>query len=414
LPRSRARRLSAARRATLRDMSLDPEPLYVPRPPTILMVDDRPANLVALGAVLAPLGCPLISAGSGEEALKHLLDSEVAVILLDVQMPGLDGFETAKLIRARERTRHIPILFVTAINRDEAHVFRGYLEGAVDYLMKPLDPDILRSKVSVFVQLFTRGEALREKDALLHRRAQEAWKDELLSAMSHELRTPLNAILGWVQLLRGGGLAELQQRRGLEVIERNARAQAQLISDVLDASRIVTGTLLLERGPVDLGAITGEAVEAARPSAVEKRVALTAEIEDTTKLEFVGDAERLRQVVRNLLANAIQFTPAGGCVGVRLHASPEEVVIAVTDTGQGIRRELLPQIFERFRGGEATAGMRHGLGLGLFITERLCALHRGRIIAESPGEGRGATFTVHLPRAAGPAGARSRARGSAR
>ncbi len=383
-------------------MSREHEPLYKARPPTILMVDDRPANLIALGAVLAPLECPLVSASSGEAALKHLLDAEFAVILLDVQMPGMDGFETAKLIRARERTRHIPIIFVTAINRDAAHVFRGYQEGAVDYLTKPFDPDILRSKVKVFVQLFARGESIREKDALLHRRAEEAWKDDLLGAMSHELRTPLNAILGWIQLLRGGGLAEAQQRRGLEVVERNALAQAQLISDVLDASRIVTGTLHLDVAPVDLGAITGASVEAARSRAEEKGVTLTADIEETAAIPYEGDPERLAQIVGKLLANAIQFTPTGGSITVRLRCAPTEVVITVADTGQGIRRELLPEVFDRFRAAQSTVRARPGLGLGLFITQRLSALHRGRVIVDSPGEGQGATFRVHLPRG-GPA-----------
>jgi signal transduction histidine kinase/DNA-binding response OmpR family regulator len=225
-------------------------------------------------------------------------------------------------------------------------------------------------------------------------------KDEFLATLSHELRTPLNAIVGWVRLLRSGTLDQATGRRALEVIERNVNHQSKLITDLLDISRIISGKLTLELAVVDLTAIVASVVETMRPSAEAKGVVVTMELAPGA-VPVDGDAERLRQVVANLLSNAVKFTPKEGRVTVRLERTDDEARLAVGDTGKGIAGEFLPHIFERFRQADATSTRAEaGLGLGLAIIRHIVELHRGRVHAESPGEGRGASFTVTLPIAA--------------
>ncbi|MCU0683350.1 MAG: response regulator [Polyangiaceae bacterium] len=683
-------------------------------PSKILLVDDQPQNLLALEAILEPLGERLVRAISGPEALKHLLTDEFAVILLDVQMPGMDGFETATLIKEREKTRHVPIIFLTAINKAEQYIYRGYNVGAVDYIAKPFDAEILRSKVSVFVDLYKKNKKVHEQAELLraarerevaelrrlgeeryrslaesmpqivwtadaggtltygnrrwfdcakrppgeadalawravlppedgerfeadwwravqagqnweaefrfgspgsgyrwhlvravpcldaggqigswigtstdiddrrraedrlrllseasrllasastgegglvevarlaiatladycsvdlvdeegvargavvvHRdearvgaaeqilraldeapggpfgaaramktkRAQhltelprevaealqgrpalrEAYemagfcsslsvplvargrvlgaltvalagagghlgpddlvliedlarraalaldsarlyavaererstlaeahraKDEFLATLSHELRTPLNAMLGWVQLLRTEDPDQATLRRGLETLERNTKAQAQLIEDLLDISRIITGKLALQPRPVQLAPVLESAVEVLRSAANAKGVELVTAI--APHRGFVrGDPDRLQQVVWNLLSNAVKFTPKGGIVRVVLDDDERGARLRVIDNGQGIRHDFLPYVFDRFRQADGTSARAHGgLGLGLAIVRHLIELHGGQVEASSEGLGYGSTFTVTLP-----------------
>jgi PAS domain S-box-containing protein len=225
-------------------------------------------------------------------------------------------------------------------------------------------------------------------------------KDEFLATLSHELRTPLNAILGWAQLLRAGGMSEEEVAQGVETIERNARAQGQLVEDLLDLSRIISGKLRLEVVAVDLPAVIAAALDAARPAADAKGIRVESQVDGDVGA-IRGDPNRLQQVAWNLLSNAIKFTPAGGEVRVRLGAAPDgQAELAVSDTGQGIRPELLPYVFDRLRQGDATLTRKHGgLGLGLSIVRHLVELHGGTVAAASEGEGRGATFTVRLPSA---------------
>ena len=221
-------------------------------------------------------------------------------------------------------------------------------------------------------------------------------KDEFLAVLSHELRTPLNAILGWARMLRAGTLKDEDVPRALETIERNAQAQAQLIEDLLDVSRIVSGKLRLEMRPVDLGDVVEEALDTVRPTADARGVTLTTALAPVGPVS--GDAQRLQQVVWNLLSNSIKFTPAGGNVHVRVDQSGSMVRIAVSDTGQGIDPQFLPHAFDRFQ--QASGGgkpRRAGLGLGLAIVRHLVEAHAGTVKAHSEGPGRGATFTVELP-----------------
>lgn len=243
-----------------------------------------------------------------------------------------------------------------------------------------------------------RAETLdREQEA--RRRAEEAnrLKDDFLATISHELRTPLNAIIGWSGILRTGEADRDTTRRGLDTIERNARSQARLVEDLLDVSRINEGTLRLEEGVVDLARTVETCVETLRLAADAKGIEMSAAIDPETG-QVSGDAGRLRQVILNLVSNAIKFTPAGGTVTVRLGRYDGGVFVSVADTGKGISPEFLPHVFERFRQADSTSSRGHGgVGLGLAIARQLVELHGGTLEAESAGEGMGATFTVRLP-----------------
>jgi len=251
-----------------------------------------------------------------------------------------------------------------------------------------------------------RRAALAVDNALLfteaHRARAEAEsanraKDEFLATVSHELRTPLNAIVGWSHMLRTRSFDAATTQRALETIERNAKAQAQLVEDILDVSRIITGKLRLEVQPVDLAAVIDAALDSVRPAAEAKEIRLQAVL-DPHAGPVSGDTSRLQQVVWNLLSNAVKFTPRGGRIQVRLERADSQVEIIVADTGQGITPGLLPYVFDRFRQGDSTSTRLHGgLGLGLAIVRHLVELHGGTVTAESGGEGQGATFRVRLP-----------------
>jgi signal transduction histidine kinase/DNA-binding response OmpR family regulator len=587
----------------------------------ILMVDDSPTNLLALESILHAPDRNLVSASSGDDALRYLLDYEVAVILMDVYMPELDGLETAELIRRRDRSRNIPIIFLTADSTGGRHLSRGYSLGAVDYIVKPIEPDILRSKVAVFVELFKKtrevkrqAELLEEKNQQLENanlarlnmlinlgqelaaehhparvlekfchsarqivEAQESavavinpdgetlsyffrstasedtishngvppvadralkylvanrrplrltdtddllrsngktsdlvhsflgapilsgaglrgWiyllnklnaddfseaderlaatlatqvasayenamlysdaqrhagdlqleiaerkqaeeerakllireraaraeaeqanqtKDEFLATLSHELRTPLSAILGWSHLVRSGKLDEDQLMRAFETIERNARSQSQLIDDLLDVSRIITGKLQIEARPLDLCGVIEAAGDAVRPSVEAKGIQFEMLL-DAEACVVRGDANRLQQIFWNLLSNAIKFTPAGGRVSVGVRRVGPRVEVSVSDSGIGITSEFLPYIFDRFRQADGSTTRVHGgLGLGLSIVRHLLELHDGDIEVQSEGRDKGATFIVSLPLAPAKSAAIENARAAA-
>jgi signal transduction histidine kinase len=385
----------------------------------ILLVDDHPENLVVLEATLAKLGQNLVKACSGQQALKCLLEQDFAVILLDVQMPQMNGFETAALIRQRERSRHTPIIFLTALSDSDALKVEGYALGAVDYLLKPIDPVILTSKVAVFVDLFKKNievqqqaaqlvaknlEVLRAEAARQQAEAANRLKDEFLAIVSHELRTPLNAILGWSQLLLGRKFDETKTLQALQTIERNAKLQTQLIEDILEISRLIRGEVRLVKQPINMINMIESTIESLRSLAEEKEIQLKTELDPAAEMAF-ADVERLRQIVRNLLTNAIKFTPAQGQITVKLSickssslSEPSFTQLQVIDTGIGIPADFLPYVFDRFRQADSSSTRSYGgLGLGLAITHQLVNLHQGRILVDSKGKGQGTTFTVHLP-----------------
>src|SRR6185503_17380129 len=224
-----------------------------------------------------------------------------------------------------------------------------------------------------------------------------ATKDEFLATLSHELRTPLNAMLGWTHLLRSGALSGDMRQRALEALERNGRAQAQLVDDLLDVSRIVSGRLQLKADDVELGGILSSSIETVRPAAAAKKLTIRMLIPDSHVM-VSGDPDRLRQVFWNLLTNAVKFTPSGGAIEVELKAAADGADIEVRDTGAGIPRDFLGHVFERFRQADSSHSRRHGgLGLGLAIVRHLVEAHGGSVGVDSPGEGLGAKFTVRLP-----------------
>ena len=551
-----------------------------PRTPlaSVLLVDDTPANLLVLAAVLKPLGARLVEAKSGAEALECVRREPFAAVLLDVQMPEMDGFEVARRMRETEHGREVPILFLTAIHRDEEYARRGYASGAADYITKPFNVEVLRARVKAFVDLFQQREEIRKAQVELRTRERDeavrrlvaferiataaldtddlgvllrelldiflgaadaadsavvllregeelrvravvgpheveegfsvrigegfcgavaagkqpvemegalpfpdcgclrskgtqalygvpllhfgefvgvaligsshagrfsdlekrlfvamaeraAWavarhlqrsaheaeraallereraaraeaelasqaKDQVLATVSHELRTPLNAILGWAVLARQK--APPQVERALSVIERNARAQARIIEDVLDISRIVSGKFRLDMVPTNLVEITQTAVESLRPVAESRGVKLTIKL---GPLGFtLGDPERLQQIAWNLLSNAIKFTPKDGEVELSAFLSGSNLMLRVKDSGQGIDPAFMPHIFEAFRQADGSTARRHGgLGLGLALVKQMVQAHGGTISAASDGVGKGATFTVELP-----------------
>ena len=593
-------------------------------PVNVLLVDDRPDNLLVMESILADLNQNLVCASSAREALKFLLMEDVALILLDVQMPGLNGFEFAELIRERERTQHTPIIFVSATSVDDQYVFKGYALGAVDYLTKPFQPEILKSKVRFFTKLFRQNQEIKRQAKLLEKanvaldrsnfdleaRVQartieleaanqklatelearkesesrlatehsitrtvayadsletaapeilrafcdhmgaglsalwrpdhgggaltcsfiemgettqalyrlrevslsqtfaigrglpgEVWKtvapvllnetfqgrdfprakvaraaglkhaigfpikiadefygviefftrepvsnnaslmnmldaigseigqfverkrieaereallvrekalrqqaekasrlkDEFLATVSHELRTPLNSILGWGQILNTGKLDEEERRTALETIYRNARSQSQLIDDLLDTSRLITGNLHLNLSPTAVVPTIQTAIDVVRPAAEAKSISIDTRF--TSDIDTITcDTQRLQQMVWNLLTNAVKFTPDNGSVEISYERMDNSVCITVSDTGNGIEPEFLPLVFDRFRQADSSSTRtHHGLGLGLAIVRHLAELHGGNVSVKSDGPGKGSVFSIVLP-----------------
>jgi signal transduction histidine kinase len=249
-------------------------------------------------------------------------------------------------------------------------------------------------------ELAARAESLaREQTARVEAEHANRLKDDFLATVSHELRTPLTTIIAWAQRLRKGDPSVATLARGLEVIERNAKAQAQLVEDILDVSQVITGKLRLDSGPVDVITVISAAVGATQAAADARGIQITLTLDPAAR-RLSGDARRLQQVLWNLLSNAIKFTPPGGQVAVRLQRAGVDVEISVSDTGEGIALDVLPFIFDHFRQADSTSTRRHGgLGLGLAIVRHLVELHGGSVRAESAGAGQGATFTVRLPAA---------------
>lgn len=372
------------------------EPSSADPGPAILIVDDLPQNLLALEATLESLKVPIIRAGSGEEALRQLLSRDFALIILDVQMPGLDGLQTAELIKKREVSAHIPIIFITALSREAAYVFKGYAEGAVDYLLKPIDPEIVRAKASVFVELFRRGERLKRQAKLVA--ASEA-KDEFIAAVTHEIRTPLTAAKAQTQLAirQLGGRTE-PSTRALGLISKHIDRVVRLVEELLDFTRIQSGRLMLHRRGVDLAASAREVIERMASLSDNHTLAVHAEGEVIVS----ADPDRLEQILTNLVANAIRYSPEGGEILIEVSASSAHAHVAVRDSGMGIPEEKLAIIFDRFT--QAHGSAYGGLGLGLTITRELVVRHGGRIWAESAGiPGKGSVFHVELPQGKAPA-----------
>ena len=384
----------------------------------LLIVDDLPENLLALDALLRAPGIHVHQAESAEQALELLLRHEFALAILDVQMPGMDGFQLAELMRGTERTKHIPIVFVSAAGRELNYAFKGYESGAVDFMHKPLDTHAVRSKVSVFVDLYRNRkrmarqlEALersrREQEVLLNElRSTQAeleaavrMRDDFMSIVSHELKTPLNSLILEVQLrqlhLARNNFAAFSEERLRQMTERDERqiqSLIRLIDDMLDVSRIRTGKLSIRPTQVDIGRLVANVVDNFAPQM--ETAGCTLVFEPPQPLIGTWDEFRIEQVLANLLTNAMRYG-AGRPVRVSVSAVDEQACVEVQDQGIGISPQNLERIFQQFERAEGSEGSA-GLGLGLFIAEQIVKAHGGRIQVESE-EGRGSLFRVLLP-----------------
>ena len=404
------------------------------RPSDILVVDDTPENLTAIEVALDDLDYRLVKVQSGKEALRRLLRQDFALILLDVQMPGMTGFETARLIRARDRSRHVPIIFITAYDRDDAEVLEAYRLGAVDFLFKPIQPEILKAKASVFVELSRRtqeverqAEQIRahvlqerenwlteqrnrmEAEALkrrleeqrlhaaelerLNRRLEEddRRKDEFIAVLGHELRNPLAPLVNGLELLETADGESVDRAR--HVMRRQVDHLIRLVDDLLDMSRVSRGKIELRRRPLRAGALLDQAIALAMPAIKERGHTLAAE-RDGEQLVIDGDEVRLTQVLANLLNNAARYTEPGGRISLAVRARDGGVEFCVSDNGRGIPTELLPRVFDLFVQERQGGG---GLGIGLTLVKQLVGMHDGRVEASSEGPGRGSEFRVWLP-----------------
>ena len=405
-----------------------------PETVNILIVDDEPRNLTVLETVLNDPGYRLVRATSGDEALLALMAEEFAVLVLDVRMPGMNGFELAQLVKERRKTARIPIIFLTAYYNEDHHLLEGYGTGAVDYLHKPVNPSVLRSKVSVFAELHRRGRALEAANRMLlgevaERRRAEARlselnesldrrvmertrdledsearlldahrrKDEFLATLAHELRNPLAPVRNAVELLKRGSADGRRVTWASELIDRQVRSLSRLIDDLMDVSRINRGRIELRREVIALNDALTDALEAIRPLAQDSGHELAVLLPDR-KLLVEADRTRLAQAFTNLLNNAVKYTDSGGRIEVAVLVEKDQVVVSFRDSGIGIPPERLDDVFEMFSQVEsALSRSRGGLGIGLSLTQRLVQMHGGSIKAYSEGVGRGSRFMVTLP-----------------
>jgi signal transduction histidine kinase/ActR/RegA family two-component response regulator len=327
-------------------------------------------------------------------ALASAFPAAADVILADVAV----GEDMMRALRADRRTRGVPLLVLTT-RTEPGGVIQGLAGDADEYLLKPVPPRELAARVQAHARrAWAREEALRvEASGRAEAESSNRAKDEFIAMISHELRTPLGAILIWAQLLKSDDLDAGAVARAVGMIERSTKTLAQIIDDLLDASRIIAGKLTFETRPLELRLVIDAALDAASPAAEAKGVLLERSLPGPLP-PVSGDAGRLQQVVGNLLANAVKFTPEGGRIEVRLARSGSTAHITIVDTGTGINPEFLPFIFERFRQADTTSTRKQkGLGLGLAIARQIVQLHGGTIEASSAGEGRGSTFTVKLP-----------------
>jgi signal transduction histidine kinase len=382
-------------------------------PVNILLVDDQPSKLLTYESILGELGENLVKVSSATEALEYLLRHDVAVVLVDVVMPELDGYELAAMIRQHPRFQRTSIIFVSALLLTDLDRLRGYECGAVDYVPVPVVPEILRAKVSVFAELYRKTRALERLNAELEQRVAERTaaleattaalqeadrrKDEFLAILAHELRNPLAPIRTAVQLLRRRELAEAQSMRAREVIERQVQHLVCLIDDLLDVSRITRGMITLQRERVLIDAVVARAVETARPLIDSRRHELSLELPEEL-LTVEGDATRLVQIVGNVLHNAAKFMEPGGRITLGVAREDSYAVIRVKDAGMGIPAELVAKIFDLFSQVHQKSESTHGgLGIGLALVRRLVEMHGGVVSATSQGPGHGTEVVVRLP-----------------
>lgn len=347
----------------------------------ILLVDDVAENLVALEALLRREGIELLKARSGAEALEILLANDVSLALLDVQMPEMDGFELAELMRGAERTKHVPIIFVTAGGRDPQRVFKGYESGAVDFLFKPVDPHILTSKVEVFLELARQRRQLENALQL---------NEVFVGILGHDLRNPLASLFAGIDLL-DHHLSDESQRRVLSRMRNSGVRMQAMIDQLLDLTRMRLGRgigVVRDQRPVDLRELLQHTIDELR-AAHHREIVL-----EGTSCTTAGDREKLNQLFSNLVGNAITHGMAGRPITARIVSRADDILVEVHNSG-AIPRDVIGTLFEPFR--RARKSSSGGLGLGLYIADQIAKAHGGGIEVAS-SEADGTVFTVRLPR----------------
>jgi len=371
-------------------------------PINVLVVEDDDDDYVLVQDLFKEIGnerYQLQRAATYEEALKMMSPCEFDVCLLDYRLGAHDGLELMRDLQ--KRGYQCPMILLTG-QADEEIDRMAMKAGASDYLTKGgIHAQNLERSIRYSIQQKQLAEerirAVREQAAREEAEAANRAKDDFLAVLSHELRTPLNAMLGWVRLLKTNRDSEEIFEKAVDAIERSAMTQTKFVEDLLDITRIVNGTIRLTPRPFSLTQLTSLAVVAMRPTAEAKSISLEY-AEPEQELSVFGDSERLQQVINNLLSNAVKFTPEGGSIVVSLTKDDGKAAIRVADTGEGISREFLPRVFERYKqANNSTTNRKGGLGLGLAIVKHLVELHGGSISAESEGEGRGSTFSVTIP-----------------
>jgi two-component system sensor histidine kinase/response regulator len=356
-----------------------------------LLVDDLEENLLALSALLERDDVELLTARSGAEALELVLAHDFALAFLDVQMPDMDGFELAELMRGSERSRHVPLIFVTAGVRERGRVFKGYESGAVDFIYKPIEPHILKNKADVFFQLYRQRQQLAVE---LQERTETLRLNEMFSALlAHDLRNPLSAILASAQLLQRRTSESYTKESAARIVASGLR-MSRMIEDMLDLARArLAGGIVVKREFRDLKALIDPVVAEHRAAAPGRS------IDVACSGSFAGywDGERVAQVASNLIGNALKHGKADGAVQVRLDGEADEsVVLSVVNEGT-IPPELIDHLFDPFRSGQRPGGRSDGLGLGLYIVYQIVKAHHGRVTVES-GAAERTVFRVVMPR----------------
>jgi signal transduction histidine kinase len=382
----------------------------------VLLVDDIDTNLTALETILEPLGCQLVRVTSGLEALRQVQSHDFALVLMDVMMPDLDGLATARLIKGRAAHRHLPIIFLTARDLKRAEMLRAYALGAVDYLVKPLDADILRSKVAVFVALYLQGQELKRQTALAHRRDRDAFenrrlyefervarseaeavaraREQIIAVVSHDLRNPMTSIAANAEMIRravDAGDSDGVSNRA-QAIQRGVARMEALVRDLFDTTSIQSGSLTVQPQVEEVAEVVNQVAELLRPVLAEAKQALDISL-PPEPLRTNCDRERIFQVLSNLIGNASKFSPEDSAIAIQVIARPREITFSVIDHGCGIAPDHLPHLFEPYW--RASDTRREGLGLGLAIAKGIVEAHGGRIWVESrPGLGTTFHFTL--------------------
>lgn len=356
-------------------------------PVKFLLVDDREENLGALEALLRRDGLEILKARSGDEALELLLVHDVALALLDVQMPEMDGFALAELMRGSERSRHVPIIFVTAATEEQHHLFQGYDAGAVDFLFKPIDPRILRHKVDTFFQLYKQRQELAETLRL---------NEMFVAAVGHDLKNPLQTIMMSADMILASDI-DGKARRNAERLRASTQKMVRMIDDLFDLARARLGNgIPLERARVDAREIVGRVIAESEIANPEQAFVVS------VAGDCVGewDPGRLEQVVFNLVGNAVRHGTPGTPVHVQVRGAAEHVSLSVKNAG-AIAPDALPHLFDPFRARQGRRALGEGLGLGLYIVHQIALSHGGKVCVQST-ESEGTTFRVELPKARPP------------